>query len=182
MRLLPKVSSRHAFPPQPRRTGSATSLPQSSPNPYSPTTPGAMTAAARSPHPSTSRETIESTSFQPRLATRTSFHSQRSSVAPENVYGTAPAGVIGKNKPREVIRIERDYSEGELCQFWSGWIWELEGRVSLTILWCPRVVADALLHHRSRRPTFRTRSTSSTLHSLRPTTLTSPASTTAAPF
>ncbi|GAA5897112.1 hypothetical protein JCM6882_001795 [Rhodosporidiobolus microsporus] len=63
---------------------------------------------------------------------RSSLHSQRSSVAPESVFGTAPVGVIGKTKPREVIRIERDYSAGETCQFWSGWIWELEGRISPT--------------------------------------------------
>lgn len=46
------------------------------------------------------------------------------------MFGSAPQGVIGKHKPREVIRVERDYTGGELCQFWSGWIWELEGRVS----------------------------------------------------
>jgi len=35
------------------------------------------------------------------------------------------------DKPREVIRIERDYSSGTgIAQFWAGWIWELEGRVS----------------------------------------------------
>lgn len=31
-----------------------------------------------------------------------------------------------------MIRVERDYSSGEVCQLWSGWIWELEGRVSPT--------------------------------------------------
>lgn len=46
------------------------------------------------------------------------------------MFGTPPVGVIGKHKPREIVRVERDYSVGELCQFWSGWIWELEGRVS----------------------------------------------------
>ncbi|GAA6016162.1 hypothetical protein JCM10207_004467 [Rhodosporidiobolus poonsookiae] len=73
-----------------------------------------------------------SAAFQTALNSRPSLHSQRSSIAPESVYGTAPVGTIGKTKPREVIRIERDYSAGETCQFWSGWIWELEGRVSPT--------------------------------------------------
>ncbi|KAM0746339.1 hypothetical protein T439DRAFT_294260 [Meredithblackwellia eburnea MCA 4105] len=66
------------------------------------------------------------------LKSRPSIHSHRSSVAPESVFGSAPVGVIGKHKPREVLRIERDYSAGEICQFWSGWIWELEGRVTPT--------------------------------------------------
>ena len=38
--------------------------------------------------------------------------------------------VIGRDRPKEVIRIERDWSSGEeIVQFWSGWVWELEGRV-----------------------------------------------------
>jgi hypothetical protein len=37
-------------------------------------------------------------------------------------------------KPREVVRIDRDYSSGELCQLWSGFPPELEGRVSLAVL------------------------------------------------
>jgi hypothetical protein len=57
--------------------------------------------------------------------------------------------VLGKTRPREELRIERDYGSGEtvqvcllfflLCppslltvlraQFWQGWIYELEGRV-----------------------------------------------------
>lgn len=65
-----------------------------------------------------------------KLAIRPSHRSEASLVAADNPYNSAPRGVIGKSRPREVIRIDRDYSEGELCQFWSGWIWELEGRVS----------------------------------------------------
>ncbi|BGP47245.1 hypothetical protein JCM10450v2_003097 [Rhodotorula kratochvilovae] len=66
------------------------------------------------------------------LSARHSVHSQRSSIGDESVFGTPPVGVIGKTRPREVIRVERDYTAGETCQFWSGWIWELEGRVSPT--------------------------------------------------
>ncbi|ORY91578.1 Golgin subfamily A member 7/ERF4 family-domain-containing protein [Leucosporidium creatinivorum] len=131
----------HSFPPQPHSTGGASSpappavSSSSTSNPayYTSThTPGSMSAAARSPLPSTSRDHVDSAAFHPGLSSRPSIHSRKSSVAPESVYGTAQVGVIGKHKPREVIRVERDYSGGELCQFWSGWIWELEGRISPT--------------------------------------------------
>lgn len=46
------------------------------------------------------------------------------------VFGTPPVGIIGVHKPREIIRLDRDYSSGEICQFWSGFPIELEGRVS----------------------------------------------------
>lgn len=46
------------------------------------------------------------------------------------VFGTPQTGIIGRHKPREIIRIDRDYSSGEICQFWSGYQFELEGRVS----------------------------------------------------
>lgn len=46
------------------------------------------------------------------------------------IFGTPQIGIIGKHKPREIIRIDRDYSDGEICQFWSGYPMELEGRVS----------------------------------------------------
>ncbi|GAA6042005.1 hypothetical protein JCM8097_009141 [Rhodosporidiobolus ruineniae] len=85
--------------------------------------------ASSPPHPAP--PTGSSTAF-PGLTSRPSLRSQRSSVAPESVFGTAPVGVIGKTKPREVIRVERDYSAGERVQFWSGWIWELDGRISPT--------------------------------------------------
>jgi hypothetical protein len=46
------------------------------------------------------------------------------------VWGTEPMGKIGRHKPREVIRIERDWSIGtEGCIFQSVWREELEGRV-----------------------------------------------------
>ncbi|KAL8290118.1 hypothetical protein RQP46_003057 [Phenoliferia psychrophenolica] len=136
----------HSFPPQPLSASSTnrTTPPPSSAsnnNPYGSTAPRTMSAAAaggpraasppNSLHDATS-ELNNQGQLYPRLPQRTSIHSQRSSVAPESVFGTAPLGVIGHNKPREIVRIERDYSGGELCQFWSGWIWELEGRVSPT--------------------------------------------------
>lgn len=189
----------HSFPPQSRSNGGASSpapaavASSSTANPayYTSThSPGSMSAAARSPLPSTSRDHIDSATFHPGLSSRPSIHSQRSSVAPESVYGTAPVGVIGKHKPREVIRVERDYSGGELCQFWSGWIWELEGRVSEgfggrenreTRYGDADNASHSLTSDRYRPPTSKTPSTSSTPSSPRRTTPTSPASTTASP-
>lgn len=49
--------------------------------------------------------------------------------ATAQVFGTQPVGVIGVHKPREIIRLDRDYTSGEICQFWSGFPLELEGRV-----------------------------------------------------
>lgn len=46
------------------------------------------------------------------------------------VFGTPPVGIIGVHKPREILRLDRDYTSGEICQFWSGFPIELEGRVS----------------------------------------------------
>lgn len=52
------------------------------------------------------------------------------------IFGTPPVGIIGVHKPREIIRLDRDYTSGEICQFWAGFPLELEGRVSYTF---PRV-------------------------------------------
>ena len=45
------------------------------------------------------------------------------------IFGTPQVGIIGQHKPRDIVRLDRDYSEGEICQFWSGYPFELEGRV-----------------------------------------------------
>ncbi len=49
--------------------------------------------------------------------------------APDSAYGTAPIGQIGLHHPREILRIERDYTGGELIQFAPIYPLELEGRV-----------------------------------------------------
>lgn len=49
---------------------------------------------------------------------------------PDAAYGTDPVGQIGVHHPREVVRVERDYSGGELPQFAPTYPLELEGRVS----------------------------------------------------
>lgn len=54
------------------------------------------------------------------------------SITEKKVFGTSPRGTIGIHKPRAIVRVERDYSAGELCQFWSGWKEELQGRVTPT--------------------------------------------------
>lgn len=45
-------------------------------------------------------------------------------------YGTEPIGQIGVHHPREIVRVERDYSVGEIVQFSPTYPLELEGRVS----------------------------------------------------
>ncbi|KAI0641140.1 Golgin subfamily A member 7/ERF4 family-domain-containing protein [Trametes meyenii] len=51
---------------------------------------------------------------------------------PDSAYGTDPVGQIGVHHPREVVRIERDYTGGELPQFSSTYPLELEGRITPT--------------------------------------------------
>ncbi|KAK7688152.1 hypothetical protein QCA50_008522 [Cerrena zonata] len=50
----------------------------------------------------------------------------------DSAYGTNPIGHIGVHHPRELIRIERDYSGGELIQFSPVYPLELEGRITPT--------------------------------------------------
>ena len=46
-----------------------------------------------------------------------------------SAFGTEPMGRLGVHHPREIVRIERDYSGGELVQFSSAYPLELDGRV-----------------------------------------------------
>jgi hypothetical protein len=48
----------------------------------------------------------------------------------DSAYFTPPLGQIGVHHPREIVRVERDYSGGEIVQFASTFPMELEGRVS----------------------------------------------------
>ncbi|KAF8971595.1 Golgin subfamily A member 7/ERF4 family-domain-containing protein, partial [Flammula alnicola] len=52
--------------------------------------------------------------------------------APDSAYGTAPIGQIGVHHPREILRVERDYTGGELIQFAPIYPLELEGRITPT--------------------------------------------------
>jgi hypothetical protein len=47
----------------------------------------------------------------------------------DSAFGTEPIGQIGVHHPREVVRIERDYTGGELIQFAHVYPLEFEGRV-----------------------------------------------------
>ncbi|KAI8983237.1 Golgin subfamily A member 7/ERF4 family-domain-containing protein [Trametes punicea] len=51
---------------------------------------------------------------------------------PGSAFGTDPVGQIGVHHPREIVRIERDYSGGELPQFSATYPLELEGRITPT--------------------------------------------------
>lgn len=52
---------------------------------------------------------------------------------PGSAYGTSPIGVIGLHHPREIVRVERDYTGGEaVTQFAPIWPLELEGRITPT--------------------------------------------------
>ncbi|CEL58223.1 Golgin subfamily A member 7 OS=Gallus gallus GN=GOLGA7 PE=2 SV=1 [Rhizoctonia solani AG-1 IB] len=48
----------------------------------------------------------------------------------DSAYCSDPVGQIGVHYPREILRIERDYSGGELCQFHPTFPLELEGRIT----------------------------------------------------
>ena len=47
----------------------------------------------------------------------------------DTAFGTDPIGQIGIHHPREIVRIERDYSGGEIIQFSAVYPLEFEGRV-----------------------------------------------------
>jgi hypothetical protein len=61
---------------------------------------------------------------------------------PDTAFGTDPVGQIGIHHPREIVRVERDYSGGEIIQFSAIYPLEFEGRVCLRVLW-------VILPHRS---------------------------------
>ncbi|TFK38603.1 Golgin subfamily A member 7/ERF4 family-domain-containing protein, partial [Crucibulum laeve] len=50
----------------------------------------------------------------------------------DSAYGTPPMGQIGVHHPREILRVERDYTGGELIQFAPIYPLELEGRITPT--------------------------------------------------
>ncbi|KAG8984942.1 hypothetical protein FRB94_005910 [Tulasnella sp. JGI-2019a] len=49
-----------------------------------------------------------------------------------SAFGTDPMGEIGVHFPREIVRVERDYSGGELVQLYPTYPLEFEGRVTPT--------------------------------------------------
>ncbi|GAA6023933.1 hypothetical protein JCM11491_000292, partial [Sporobolomyces phaffii] len=121
----------------------------------SPTYPPVQPTASLSRHASTSSRplsppalpAITPTTYSLRIASSSS--SASSSHASQSVFGSPPQGVIGETVPREIIRIERDYSSGTgTVQFWPGWIWELEGRA---IMYPPRPPHHSIQDHDALR-------------------------------
>ncbi|RSH85810.1 uncharacterized protein EHS24_003990 [Apiotrichum porosum] len=51
-------------------------------------------------------------------------------VPNETYYGQPPTGVVGRDLPKEIVRIERDWSLGDICQFATAFPLELESRLS----------------------------------------------------
>ncbi|KAL1413807.1 hypothetical protein Q8F55_001591 [Vanrija albida] len=47
-------------------------------------------------------------------------------------YGQPPTGTIGRDLPKEIVRVERDYSLGDICQISTNFPVELDGRVTPT--------------------------------------------------
>ncbi|TFK86546.1 hypothetical protein K466DRAFT_663695 [Polyporus arcularius HHB13444] len=74
---------------------------------------------------------------------------------PDSAYGTEPCGQIGVHHPREVVRIERDYTGGELPQFMPTYPLELEGRITPTqFLETVNAINEILLSAHSLRHAF----------------------------
>jgi hypothetical protein len=86
---------------------------------------------AYDPHsPGSKFNTLQSTSTGRPLKPKSSYYFGPPTSA--SAYGTPPIGQIGLHHPREILRIERDYSGGELIQFSPIYPLELEGRVTPT--------------------------------------------------
>ncbi|KAI0932887.1 hypothetical protein AcW1_000123 [Taiwanofungus camphoratus] len=74
---------------------------------------------------------------------------------PDSAYGTPPVGHIGVHHPREIVRVERDYSGGELVQFASVYPLEFEGRITPTqFLETINAINELLLSAHSLRHSF----------------------------
>ncbi|KDQ54957.1 hypothetical protein JAAARDRAFT_135030 [Jaapia argillacea MUCL 33604] len=72
-----------------------------------------------------------------------------------SAYGSDPIGQIGVHYPREILRIERDYSGGELIQFSLAYPLELEGRITPTkFLETMNAINETLISAHSTRHAF----------------------------
>ncbi|KAF8624788.1 hypothetical protein AX15_005678 [Amanita polypyramis BW_CC] len=73
----------------------------------------------------------------------------------DTAFGTAPMGHIGVHHPREILRIERDYSGGEVIQFSPSYPLELEGRITPTqFLESINLINEVLISAHSLRHSF----------------------------
>jgi len=74
---------------------------------------------------------------------------------PDSAYGTQPIGQIGLHHPREILRVERDYTGGELIQFAPIYPLELEGRITPTqFLESINAINEVLISAHSLRHSF----------------------------
>jgi hypothetical protein len=71
----------------------------------------------------------------------------------DSAYFTPPMGQIGVHHPREIVRVERDYSGGEIVQFASTYPVEFEGRVSLFLQFLVIMRVFFFLHFTQVTPT-----------------------------
>ncbi|KAF8213751.1 Golgin subfamily A member 7/ERF4 family-domain-containing protein, partial [Mycena galopus ATCC 62051] len=73
----------------------------------------------------------------------------------DSAYGTQPIGQIGLHHPREILRVERDYTGGELIQFAPIYPLELEGRITPTqFLESINAINEVLISAHSLRHSF----------------------------
>ncbi|KAJ7171762.1 Golgin subfamily A member 7/ERF4 family-domain-containing protein [Mycena crocata] len=73
----------------------------------------------------------------------------------DSAYGTQPIGQIGVHHPREILRVERDYTGGELIQFAPIYPLELEGRITPTqFLESINAINELLISAHSLRHSF----------------------------
>jgi hypothetical protein len=82
-------------------------------------------------HGTLSTYTLVLTAFLDGVETRPPHSAYPLSALPAGTehYGSDPEGTIGVHHPKEIVRIERDWSGGDVCQFYTSWVMELEGRV-----------------------------------------------------
>jgi len=75
--------------------------------------------------------------------------------ASDSAYGTPPVGQIGVHHPREIVRVERDYSGGEVIQFAPIYPLELENRITPTqFLESINTINEVLISAHSLRRAF----------------------------
>lgn len=75
-------------------------------------------------------ETIATQQSSKRLIPKSSYY--YGPPPSDTAFGTDPIGQIGIHHPREIVRIERDYSGGEIIQFLAAYPLEFEGRITPT--------------------------------------------------
>ncbi|KAF9785885.1 Golgin subfamily A member 7/ERF4 family-domain-containing protein [Thelephora terrestris] len=75
-------------------------------------------------------ETLTTQRTSKRLIPKSSYY--YGPPPPDTAFGTDPIGQIGIHHPREIVRVERDYSGGEIIQFSAVYPLEFEGRITPT--------------------------------------------------